>query len=193
MALLPMMFVSGLMGPYMSPIPANASAAMLFSFFVAVVVTPWLMVKLRRGEAMAEGPGSHGHEGVLGRTYRRIATPLLVGRRRSWVFLLGVGAATLAVLVLFYTRDVAVKLLPFDNKSVLQVVVDLPEGSSLEATGRVLRAAAERLADLPEVTSIDAHVGTAAPFNFNGLVRHYYLRSSPEQGDLQLNLLPKGE
>ncbi len=190
-ALLPMMFVSGLMGPYMSPIPANASAAMLFSFFVAVVVTPWLMVKLRRGAAM---PGNDaGHEGVLGRLYRRIATPLLVGRRRSWTFLFGVGLATLAVCVLFYTRDVAVKLLPFDNKSELQVIVDLPEGSSLEATERVLQAAAARLADLPELTSIQAYAGTAAPFSFNGLVRHYYLRSDPEQGDLQLNLLPKDE
>jgi len=192
-ALLPMMFVSGLMGPYMSPIPANASAAMLFSFFVAVIVTPWLMVKLRPGESAPADAAGHGREGVLGRIYRRTATPLLVGRKRSWAFLLGVGFATLAVLVLFYTRDVAVKLLPFDNKSELQVVVDLPEGSSLEATGRVLQAAAERLAGLPELTSIEVYVGTAAPFNFNGLVRHYYLRSSPEQGDLQLNLLPKDD
>jgi multidrug efflux pump subunit AcrB len=166
---------------------------MLFSFFVAVVVTPWLMAKLRRGPVPAGGGHGHGHEGALGRLYRRIAAPLLVGRRRSWIFLLGVGGATLAACVLFYTKDVVVKLLPFDNKSELQVVIDLPEGSSLEATQRVLAAAAMRLADLPELTSIQAYAGTAAPFSFNGLVRHYYLRALPEQGDLQINLLPKGE
>ncbi|MCA1939426.1 MAG: efflux RND transporter permease subunit [Caenispirillum bisanense] len=194
-ALLPMMFVSGLMGPYMSPIPANASAAMIFSFFVAVIITPWLLLKLAGGRA-AQIAEAHGHEGsdsAMGRFYRRIAAPLLVGRLRSKVFLLSVGAATLAVCVLFYTKDVTVKLLPFDNKSELQVVVDLPEGASVEDTERVLLAAAERLTDLPELADIQAYAGTAAPFNFNGLVRHYYLRESPELGDLQVNLAPKGE
>ena len=190
-ALLPMMFVSGLMGPYMSPIPANASAAMLFSFFVAVVVTPWLMIKLRRRSIAAAGHDDGG--GGFGRFYRRIAAPLLTGRRRSWAFLLGVGAATLAACALFYTKDVAVKLLPFDNKPEVQVVVDLPRGSSLEDTERLLTAAADRLADLSELTSVQAYAGTAAPFNFNGLVRHSYLRQRPEQGDLQINLLPKAD
>ncbi|SOD91181.1 efflux RND transporter permease subunit [Caenispirillum bisanense] len=192
-ALLPMMFVSGLMGPYMSPIPANASAAMIFSFFVAVIITPWLLLKLAGGRA-AQIAEAHGHEGsdsAMGRFYRRIAAPLLVGRVRSKVFLLSVGAATLAVCLLFYTKDVTVKLLPFDNKSELQVVVDLPEGASVEDTERVLLAAARRLADLPELADIQAYAGTAAPFNFNGLVRHYYLRESPELGDLQVNLAPK--
>jgi multidrug efflux pump subunit AcrB len=192
-ALLPMMFVSGLMGPYMSPIPANASAAMLFSFFVAVVVTPWLMIKLRRRDMAAAGHGDAAGGGALGRFYRRIAVPLLAGRRRSWLFLLGVGAATVAACALFYTKDVAVKLLPFDNKPEIQVVVDLPRGSSLEATERLLMAAADRLADLSELTSMQAYAGTAAPFNFNGLVRHSYLRQRPEQGDLQINLLSKAE
>jgi multidrug efflux pump subunit AcrB len=192
-ALLPMMFVSGLMGPYMSPIPANASAAMLFSFFVAVVVTPWLMVKLRRGEVPAVGHGEAQGGGPLGRLYRRLALPLLQGRRRSWIFLLSVGAATLAACVLFYTKDVSVKLLPFDNKSEIQVVVDLPRGSSLEETERLLMAAADRLADIPEMTDIQIYAGTAAPFNFNGLVRHSYLRQRPEQGELQINLQPKSE
>ena len=195
-ALLPMMFVSGLMGPYMSPIPANASAAMLFSFFVAVVVTPWLMLRMqRRGALAGGGPGhAHGHDGgALGRLYRRVAVPLLQGRKRSKIFLAAVTGATLVSCIAFYTRDVTVKLLPFDNKSELQVVVDLPEGSSLEATERVLMQAAHRLKDVKELATIQAYAGTAAPFNFNGLVRHYYLRARSHQGDLQLNLLPKGE
>ncbi len=195
-ALLPMMFVSGLMGPYMSPIPANASAAMLFSFFVAVMITPWFMLRLRSrraeaGAAAAGAAGAHESGGVLGRLYLWAARPLLKGRLRSIVFLAVVGAGTLASTVLFGTRDVTVKLLPFDNKSELQVVVDLPEGSSLEATERALVALAGRLAGMPELTHIQAYAGTAAPFNFNGLVRHYYLRRAPEQGDLQVNFLPK--
>ncbi|MCG8509346.1 MAG: efflux RND transporter permease subunit, partial [Rhodospirillales bacterium] len=196
-ALLPMMFVSGLMGPYMSPIPANASAAMIFSFFVAVMITPWLLLKVRRreaggetSEAQAAGEGAHDG-GLMGRLYVRVARPLLVGRGRSILFLVAVGVATTASMGLFLTRDVTVKLLPFDNTSELQVVIDLPEGSSLEATDRVLLAAAERLADLPELTSIQAYAGTSMPFNFNGLVRHYYLRAGAEQGDLQVNLTPK--
>jgi multidrug efflux pump subunit AcrB len=196
-ALLPMMFVSGLMGPYMSPIPANASMAMIFSFFVAVVITPWLLYRVA-GRHFAKAPpaaagAGHGDGGRLGRLYLRIARPLLTGRRRAGRFLLAVGIATLAVCVLFFTRDVTVKLLPFDNKSELQVVVDLPQGTTLEETDRFLMAAAGRLKDLPEMTSIQVHAGTAAPFNFNGLVRHSYLRVSPQQGDLQINLRPKGE
>ncbi|MGB8274268.1 MAG: efflux RND transporter permease subunit [Alphaproteobacteria bacterium] len=199
-ALLPMMFVSGLMGPYMSPIPANASAAMLFSLFVAVIVTPWLLMRLRRFGRPFGHPSGQGHEASggaeahgMGRLYLRVARPLLTGRRRARLFLLGVVAATLAAMVLFATKDVTVKLLPFDNKSEFQVVVDLPEGSALESTERVLTAAADRLAAIPEITSIQAYAGTSAPFNFNGLVRHYYLRNSPELGDLQVNLLAKDE
>ena len=195
-ALLPMMFVSGLMGPYMSPIPANASVAMLFSFFVAVTVTPWLLMRIarRRFESPSAGGSGHGHDvGAMGRFYIRVATPLLKGRARSKIFLISVGLATLAACSLFATKDVLVKLLPFDNKSEIQVLVDLPKGSSLEETDRLLMAAAERLEDLPELTSIQAYAGTAAPYNFNGLVRHYYLRSDPEMGDLSVNLTPKGE
>ncbi|HEV2550977.1 MAG TPA: efflux RND transporter permease subunit, partial [Stellaceae bacterium] len=193
-ALLPMMFVSGLMGPYMSPIPANASMAMLFSFFVAVIITPWLLLRIarRRFEQDGENAAPHG-AGAIERFYRRIARPLLTGRRRARWFLLLVGGATLGVCVLFATKDVTVKLLPFDNKSELQVVVDLPEGATLEDSERFLIAAADRLKDLPELTSIELYAGTAAPFNFNGLVRHYYLRDGPQQGDLQVNLRPKGE
>jgi multidrug efflux pump subunit AcrB len=193
-ALLPMMFVSGLMGPYMSPIPANASMAMLFSFFVAVTITPWLLYRFAgRHFSAADGVHEADEVGRLGRFYLRVARPLLVGRRRAVMFILAVGVATAAVCVLFATRDVTVKLLPFDNKSELQVVVDLPQSSTREETERFLLAAAERLKDLPELISIQVYAGTSAPFNFNGLVRHYYLRSGPEQGDLQVNLLPKGE
>ncbi|MFZ1883281.1 MAG: efflux RND transporter permease subunit [Rhodoplanes sp.] len=191
-ALLPMLFVSGLMGPYMAPIPANASAAMLFSFFVAVVVAPWLMLKLAPREG-AGGAGHHHGEGPLGRLYRRLATPIVRTRRSAWLFLIGVGLATLAVCVLFVTRSVTVKLLPFDNKSEVAVVVDLPEGATLEDTERTLFAAAEIARGLPEIRSVQSYAGTAAPFNFNGLVRHYYLRAAPELGELQINLAPRSE
>jgi len=195
-ALLPMMFVSGLMGPYMSPIPANASAAMVFSFFIAMMVTPWLLYKITFG-GKSKGAkvnfGDHDDEsgGILGRIYLALARPLLKGRKRSIIFLAVVGVATVGVMGMFATKSVTVKLLPFDNKSELQVVVDLPEGESLEATERVLVNAARKLRDIEEVTHIQVYAGTAMPFNFNGLVRHYYLRNEPWQGDLQINLKPK--
>ncbi|MCB9960471.1 MAG: efflux RND transporter permease subunit [Rhodospirillaceae bacterium] len=200
-ALLPMMFVSGLMGPYMSPIPANASAAMVFSFFVAVIVTPWLMVHLRRrhqdgADADGRGHGHGGHAdgiGPVGRVYLKVARPLVRGRLRSGLFLAIVAGLTLASMVLIYTRDVTVKLLPFDDKSELQVVIDLPEGASLEDTERVLLAATDVALTIPEVVDAQVFAGTSMPFNFNGLVRHYFLRQSPELGDIQVNLLPRGE
>jgi len=192
-ALLPMLFVSGLMGPYMAPIPANASAAMLFSFFVAVIIAPWLMLRLApRGEA-AHDVHHAADGGWLGRAYRRIARPVIRTRKSAWIFLIGVGVATLLVMLLFATKQVTVKLLPFDNKSEIAVVVDLPEGASLESTEQVLFAAADVARRLPEVRSVQAYAGTAAPFNFNGLVRHYYARQSPELGELQVNLAPRGE
>jgi len=193
-ALLPMLFVSGLMGPYMSPIPANASAAMIFSFFVAVMLTPWLMMKFSKGEK-PEANADHGHkdDGVLGRCYRSVARPILVSRTRAWSFLGVVGLATIASLTLFYTQNVTVKLLPFDNKTELQVVVDLPEGASVEETDRTLHQIALRAAKVLEVVSIQTYAGTAAPFNFNGLVRHYYLRNQSYMGDVAVNLLPKDE
>ena len=189
-ALLPMLFVSGLMGPYMSPIPANASAAMVLSFFVAVIVTPWLMLRLGGKSGGHAGPTGGGW---LGRGYVAVARPILATRPRALAFLVLVGVATILSLGLFATKSVTVKLLPFDDKSELQVVIDLPRGASLEATDRVLAAAAGRLADLKELSSIQAYAGTAAPFNFNGLVRHYYLRDEPQEGDLQVNLAPKAE
>ena len=189
-ALLPMLFVSGLMGPYMSPIPANASSAMILSFFVAVIVTPWLMYRFG-ASAHGAHEGHAGHGGLLGRAYVAAARPILQSRARAWKFLAAVGVATLASMALVGFKLVTVKLLPFDNKSELQVVVDLPRGTSLEETDRVLADIAGRIGNLKELASIQAYTGIAAPFNFNGLVRHSYLRSDAEQGDLQINLLPK--
>jgi multidrug efflux pump subunit AcrB len=207
-ALLPMLFVSGLMGPYMAPIPANASAAMLFSFFVAMVVAPWLMLRLAPRGPRVEGEGHHSGGGGpagggpaggrlgggrLGGLYRRIARPVIRSKRSAWIFLITIGVVTLAACSLFATKTVTVKLLPFDNKSELAIVVDLPEGASLEDTERTLFAAAEIVRGLPEVRSIQSYAGTPAPFNFNGLVRHYYSRLSPELGELQVNLAPRSD
>ena len=202
-ALLPMLFVSGLMGPYMAPIPANASVAMLFSFFVAMTIAPWLMLKLSprqagTGEDVAGHAEHAGHAepadgGRLGRMFRRVAAPVLATRRRAGLLLTAVGVATVLVCVLFASRDVTVKLLPFDNKSELDVVLNLPEGASLEETERALFAVAEIARQMPEARSLQAYAGTASPFNFNGLVRHYYLRTAPEMGDLQVNLSPKAD
>jgi multidrug efflux pump subunit AcrB len=191
-ALLPMLFVSGLMGPYMAPIPANASAAMLFSFFVAMVVAPWLMLRLAPSGSVGAHAAPHG-EGVWGRIYRRFAAPVVRTRKSAWRFLILVGVATLAACGLFVTKSVTVKLLPFDNKSEIAVVVDLVEGATLEDTERTLFEIAEATRGLPEIRSVQAYAGTAAPFNFNGLVRHYYLRAAPELGELQINLAPRSE
>lgn len=190
-ALLPMLFVSGLMGPYMAPIPVNASAAMVFSFFVAVIIAPWLMIRFARQTL------SHGHEaeggGKLGAIYARYATRVIATRQSAKRFLIGVGVATLVACSMFYFKAVTVKLLPFDNKSEVQLVIDMPKGTSLEGTGRVAEQAAAVARQIPEVTAMEAYAGTAAPFNFNGLVRHYFLRARPEMGDVMVALLPKGD
>ncbi|MGN6423437.1 MAG: efflux RND transporter permease subunit [Asticcacaulis sp.] len=196
-ALLPMLFVSGLMGPYMAPIPVNASAAMIFSFFVAVILAPWLMIRFARkalpGRHDDVVTSHHDSEGFIGKLYRRVAEKVIKDKKTAWRFLIGVGVATLAACAMFATKTVTVKLLPFDNKSELQVIADLPEGTTLETTQRVLGQAARIATQLKEVEAIDSYAGTAAPFNFNGLVRHYYFRMNPEQGDLNVQLLPKGK
>ena len=191
-ALLPMLAVAGLMGPYMSPIPSVASAAMVFSFFVAVIITPWLMVKIAgRADMSAHGDAGHAHGGKLGALYARVARPVLASKRSAWAFLLATIVLSFGSLGLLYTKDVTVKLLPFDNKSELSVVIDLPEGSSVEATDAVAQQVAAAVTRLPEVISVQTHAGTASPFNFNGLVRHYYLRGRPWEGDVQINLAGK--
>ena len=204
-ALLPLAFVSGLMGPYMRPIPINASAAMLFSLIVAFVVSPWLTYRLFKKHATelaerklaqaGELPDTLALETVqedrLHRLYQRLFQPLLASRPRRFALLGGVVVLLAASMALFPLRIAAVKMLPHDNKSELQVVVDMPEGTTLEHTATVARELALALRDLPEVTDIETYVGTSAPFNFNGLVRHYFLRAGPLVADLQVNLLPK--
>lgn len=191
-ALLPMLFVSGLMGPYMSPIPANASAAMIFSFFVAVMITPWLMLKVAgRAPLHHDEKGGGFPGGRLGRFYAAVARPILAGKGRSALFLIIVAVLSFGSLGMLFTKDVTVKLLPFDNKSELAIIIDLPEGASVEATDAVAQASARVALDLPEVHSAQTHAGTATAFNFNGLVRHYFLRQSPEMGDVHLNLEAK--
>ncbi len=189
-ALLPMLFVSGMMGPYMAPIPVNSTAAMLFSFFVAVTIAPWLMVKIGKNSALT----AHEHDGgKLGNLYRRVATPLIKSKKSAWILLIAVGVATLLSMGLFATRSVTVKLLPFDNKSELSIVADLPAGATLEDTERTLLEAENVAGKIPEVKSMQIYAGTPAPFNFDGLVRHYYLREEPELGELQINLTPKSD
>jgi multidrug efflux pump subunit AcrB len=190
-ALLPMLFVSGMMGPYMAPIPANASAAMLFSFFVAMTIAPWALLKFSGGEG-AHGGEAHG-EGKIGAFYRRMASHVVSSKHNAKRFLAYVVIATVLVCLLFATKSVTVKLLPFDNKSELEVMVDLPEGATIEDTARVLFEAAAITKTLPEVGSIQAYAGVPAPFNFNGLVRHSYMRENSEQGELQVNLVDKSD
>lgn len=193
-AILPMAFVRGLMGPYMRPIPVGAATAMFFSMAVAFIITPWAAYRLLRGEAT---PDARSHEdgereGWSTRLYRRLMTALLRSRWKQGVFLLGVVGLLLMSVFLLYTRAVRVKMLPFDNKSEMQVIVDMPEGSTLEETARVTRALGDYLQTVPEVTDTQWYIGTAGPYNFNGLVRHYFLRRGPHVADIQVNLLGKG-
>ncbi len=189
-ALLPMLFVSGMMGPYMAPIPANASAAMLFSFFVAMVIAPWALLRFSAGARRTHAGQEHG-EGRLGALYRRLAAPIVRSRSNATRFLACIAGATVLVCMLFVTENVIVKLLPFDNKSELEVLVDLPAGATPEDTAQALFAAANAIRQVPEVQSLQVYAGTPAPFNFNGLVRHYYMRQQAEQGEVQVNLTDK--
>jgi multidrug efflux pump subunit AcrB len=187
-AILPMAFVGGLMGPYMRPIPIGASAAMVFSLLVAFIVTPWAAVRiLKPGDA-----GGHGEEeDILTRLYRRVMGTILHRAPIRWGFLGGVVFLLIGTVSLFYFQFVKVKMLPFDNKTEFQVIVDMPNGSTLEETARTANALARAALNQPEVVNLQTYVGTASPFNFNGLVRHYYLRRGSNVADIQVNLLPK--
>jgi len=194
-ALLPLAFVSGLMGPYMRPIPVNASAAMFFSLLVAFVVSPWLTYRLFGGSKAVDA--SHHHfdeteeEGKLQQMYSRIMRPLLASPKKQMMTLGGVVAVLIISMMLFPLRWVVVKMMPYDNKSELQVVIDAPEHFSLERTNAAAREMAEVFVSMPEVTDYQVYVGTSAPFNFNGLVRYYFMRSGANVADIQVNLVNK--
>jgi multidrug efflux pump subunit AcrB len=189
-AILPMAFVRGLMGPYMRPIPVGASAAMLFSLAVAFVVSPWAALRLLRHYARSSDR-VHGAEGWMTRLYRRLMEPLIANGRRRMIFLGAIVALLLAACALVPFKIVHVKMLPFDNKSEFQVILDMPDGTSLEQTTRVAQELAHNLARQPEVINYQIYSGTSGPYNFNGLVRHYFLRGQPNQADIQVNLLSR--
>ena len=216
-AILPMAFVGGLMGPYMRPIPIGSTAAMLFSLAIAFTVTPWAAVRvLRRRLAPArpvtgaapsechalrdtspESPAVHDHDHApddwFTRLYHKVMEPLLDHARWRWIFLASIVGLLLAAIGLVGFGAVEVKMLPFDNKSEFQVVINTPEGTTLEQTTRIAREMASAIRGEPEVRDIQIYAGTAAPFNFNGLVRHYFMRRGPNVADLQVNLVGKDE
>jgi multidrug efflux pump subunit AcrB len=197
-AILPMAFVSGMMGPYMRPIPVGAAVAMLASLAVAFIVTPYLAYRLLKGHVT---PVGHVHDRALeeeetsrfGRFYARLMTRLMDRAPLRHAFYGSVIALLLLSVGLLAVKAVKVKMLPFDNKSEFQVILDLPEGTTLEATNALGQEIAGYLRHVPEVTSTEVYAGTAAPFNFNGLVRHYFMRSGQNVGDVQVNLVAKGE
>jgi multidrug efflux pump subunit AcrB len=193
-AILPMAFVRGLMGPYMRPIPTGASAAMLFSLAVAFIVSPWAAFRIFRHHQQ-EKPKSvekPKREGWSMRLYRRVMTALIQRPLARWAFFAGTVTALLAAAGMVYAGLVKVKMLPFDNKSELQVMIDQDAGTPLEATLATAREMSRALTRVPEVHDVQIYAGTAAPFNFNGLVRHYFLRRSPAGADLQVNFVGKG-
>lgn len=191
-AILPMAFVGGLMGPYMRPIPVGASAAMLFSLLIAFMVTPWAAVRLLKDGGKHAGYETQS-EDFLTRVYRRVMTPLLRSPFARWGFFSLIGLLLLGASSLIATKAVIVKMLPFDNKNEFQVIVDMPTGTSLEQTAAVARQLADYGAKVPEVTNYQIYIGTASPYNFNGLVRHYFNRAMSYQADIQVNLAPKSE
>ncbi len=204
-AVLPMAFVGGLMGPYMRPIPIGASAAMAFSLGIAFIVTPWAAVRILRlgkkytavtaGDAAEAGTHSHleHEEDFFTRLYRRIMGPLIARRWWRYGFLAGIVGLLLGSMALVGFGWVKVKMLPFDNKSEFQVILNMPEGSALERTAQAAREIAQAIRVEPEVTDYQVYAGVAAPFNFNGLVRHYFMRRGAHVADIQVNLVGKGE
>ncbi|HPG77561.1 MAG TPA: efflux RND transporter permease subunit [Piscinibacter sp.] len=190
-ALLPMAFVSGLMGPYMSPIPINSSLGMALSLAIAFTVTPWLALKLMKPHAAGHAAAPSATAGRLQRLFQRLLLPLLDSARKRWLLLAGILAALLLSVGLALVQWVVLKMLPFDNKSEFQLVVEMPAGTPLENTAAMLQELGAHLAKQPEVRDLQGYAGTASPITFNGLVRQYYLRADAEQGDLQVNLVDK--
>jgi multidrug efflux pump subunit AcrB len=191
-ALLPMAFVSGLMGPYMRPIPVGASAAMLFSLLVAFIVSPWLSyLVLKNVKPHANNEAEEGSKLLV--YYKKILTPLIEKRNKRLTAVAGIAGLLLLTLILLPLKAVQVKMLPFDNKSELQLIIDMPEGTTLEQTAHVTQELGKYIQTVPEVINYQSYIGTSAPYNFNGLVRHYFLRSGSNEADIQINFLPKNE
>ncbi|MEQ9405950.1 MAG: efflux RND transporter permease subunit [Cyclobacteriaceae bacterium] len=191
-AILPMAFVSGMMGPYMSPMPIGASIAMLLSLFVALTVTPYLGYHFLREKEEHKNSEEHSlKETTIYKIYKTIEQPFLKSSRKRWVMLGVTMLLLLGSLSLFFTKSVAVKMLPFDNKNEFQVVIDMPEGTTLERTAVVAKEISQYLSTVPEVVNFQNYIGTSAPITFNGLVRHYDLRGGSNMADIQVNLLHK--
>jgi multidrug efflux pump subunit AcrB len=191
-SILPMGFVGGLMGPYMRPIPVGASMAMLFSMLIAFIVTPYFAFRFMKGESHHDS-NKAPEDSRLTAFYRKWMGRLIHEKVLRYSFLSVVVALLLLSCSLIYFKAVTVKMLPFDNKNELQVIIDAPDGTPLEQTARMTREMGDALRTIPEVTNFQAYIGTSAPFNFNGLVRHYYLRKGSSLADIQVNLLPKDE
>ncbi len=205
-SMMPMAFVRGLMGPYMRPMPIGASLAMVFSLFVALTISPWLAIRLLKprqhwhddmvGDGTLEGVGADSYslqQTRIYQVYNRLVRPLVINPRRGIMALLVVAVLTGASTILFLTRTVQVKMLPFDNKNEFQVIIDTPEGTTLETTTQLARAIGDYLSTVPEVTDYQIYAGTAAPVNFSGLVRHYFMRQGPNVADIQVNLVEKNK
>jgi len=207
-AVLPMAFVGGLMGPYMRPIPIGSSAAMFWSLLIAFIVTPWASIRILRwgrkyscltegAACVVEGDRPHLHsehpEDFFTKLYRRVMNPLIHTAKWRWVFLASIVGLLLGAMALVGVGWVKVKMLPFDNKSEFQIILNMPEGSALERTAQAAREIAAAARTEPEVTDYQIYAGVASPFNFNGLVRHYFMRRGANVADIQVNLVPKGE
>ena len=194
-ALLPMGFVSGMMGPYMAPIPALGSVAMLFSLFAAFLFTPWLVMRIRPDMEQLRVMEAREHKQTkwLSAIFGATLSPLLDSPFKAKIFKLSMWGMFFGACALFYTQHVAVKMLPLDNKPEFNVVVNMPDGSSLPSTANAILQMTQKVLSVDEVTAVQTYTGTSSPFNFNGLVRHSYLRSKPWQGDIQVQLLDKGQ
>ena len=195
-SVLPMAFVSGLMGPYMAPMPIGASIAMILSLFVALTITPYLgyiFLREKDKKGAVEKTEKPLEETFIYKIYNKLERPLLENKAKRWLFLGGTFLVLMSTMVLFFTNSVAVKMLPFDNKNEFQVVIDMPEGTTLERTAVVTQEIAQYLSTRPEVVSYQNYIGTSAPITFNGLVRHYDLRGGSNMADIQVNLVDKGE
>jgi len=195
-SVLPMAFVSGLMGPYMAPMPIGASIAMILSLFVALSITPYLgLIFLREKDKQGAKQKEEKplEETLIYRIYNKFERPLLESKTKRYIFLGGTFAVLMGTMALFFTNSVAVKMLPFDNKNEFQVVIDMPEGTTLERTGVVAQEISQYLSTRPEVVNYQNYIGTSAPITFNGLVRHYDLRGGSNMADIQVNLIDKSE